>query len=122
MGECFLQIIENRINGSKILLITKELFDRSIKFIQFPEVHSIPEEGFLYRSDRGSLVSSLITVRHFTDKELLRQYLLEQHRELSSRDKITFSPYGGFDHRIGWNTHIVMVGKHPMGFTSGPVN
>lgn len=50
--------------------------------------------------------------------------LLEPHNEMPplAFNDIRIEPYGGFDERIGWNTHIVYLpGYGVLGFTDGPL-
>lgn len=41
--------------------------------------------------------------------------------ELPNMENTEVAPYYGFDHRIGWNTHIVTVNGAAWGFTDGPL-
>lgn len=80
--------------------------------------------SFLFRLHRGSLADSMETVRPFEDRADLADYLRsEELGELESIDAYPFA--GSVDHRIGWQTHIVMtkIGERvsPAGFTNGPV-
>jgi len=57
-----------------------------------------------------------------------RQELIEHLRKSwcngvdESGSNVVVEKYGtGIDTRIGWDTHIVLVGGFPDGFTNGPV-
>lgn len=39
---------------------------------------------------------------------------------LNEGGAVVVEPYGGFDKRIGWDTHLVLVDGAPVGFTDGP--
>lgn len=71
-----------------------------------------------YRDHRGSLNESMETVKEFTTKDELGLHLKELHPYLNG--KITIEPYA-FDKRIGWDTHIVCIGQHGVGFTDGGI-
>ena len=64
----------------------------------------------LFRFHRGSLEDSMKTVVKFdTYDELVKIIEAGQRPEWGPIGKITVENYGGFDDRIGWDTHLVCL-------------
>jgi len=79
-------------------------------------------EKFKFREHRGSLLDSMDTVREFKTKQDLVDHLqkkLDQFgRGKYDVSKMTVEPYV-FDHRIGWDTHLVhLAGYGVLGYTN----
>ncbi len=77
---------------------------------------------FLYRPHRGGFAESMKMVKAFTTKMELVEEARLFYGEFMPAEDITLDtvhvePYG-FDDRIGWETHIVILeGVGPLGFT-----
>ena len=74
-----------------------------------------------FRWHRGSLADSMTTVVTVANRAELVAVLNEKERLLEERateDNVAVKPYG-FDKRINWDSHIVMIGDSVMGFTDG---
>lgn len=69
-----------------------------------------------YREHRGGLADSMKTVREIQPSLDALAVILKV-----PPSSITVEKYGGYDKRIGWDTHIVCVEGRPIGFTDGPV-
>lgn len=70
-----------------------------------------------YRPHRGGLAESMLEVVEL-DGSLAA---LEAHvRKTWPVGDIKVEPYGGYDKRIGWDTHIVTIDGSAVGFTDGP--
>lgn len=118
----YLRIVNTRSSAPIISSIDVAQYEKMIKMVQFPEIHAVPKEGFLFRQHRGSLISSMLTVEHFDNFEELKAHIRNINQFIYASDKITVEKYGtGIDERIGWNTHIVSTASYVVGFTSGPV-
>lgn len=74
-----------------------------------------------FRYHRGSLADSMATAVEVEGRYGLFLELEKNWPEPVSSSEITIEPYGGIDHRIGWDTHIVKVDGIPVGFTDGPL-
>jgi len=76
----------------------------------------------LYREQRGGLAESMKTVRVFSLKDEFLNCIASEWdvRPDAIFDEIEVRPYG-WDHRIGWDTHIVTVRGKGIGFTDGPL-
>ena len=121
-GIDYLRIINSRHSDPTICSIDIAQFEKMTKMVQFPEIHQIPEHGFLFRQHRGSLISSMLTVEHFDNFEELKAHIRSINSFIYASDKIKIEKYGtGIDERIGWDTHIVSTASYVIGFTSGPV-
>jgi hypothetical protein len=73
----------------------------------------------LFRWQRSSLQDSMTTVTQFAGLTALTD-VIKSRVPMSDADKVTIEHYG-FDCRINWETHIVLVNGEPVGFTDGPV-
>jgi len=67
-----------------------------------------------YRDHRGGLAESMETVREIAPTIDALAVILKV-----PPSSIRVDPYM-WDHRINWDTHIVIVDGHPAGFTDGP--
>lgn len=78
----------------------------------------------LFREHRGSLHSSITTVRDVADYAYLVQLLADAMRPYGFEvhpDMVEVKPYGR-DDRIGWDTHVVQIAGYGVaGFTNGPI-
>jgi len=120
-GKEYFRVVESRSGPASVHSIDEKTFLRMSSMPQFPQIHPIPKEGFLYRKHRGSLIASLLTVWHFNTREELEAHIRETG-DFYRSDKMTIDKYGpGLDERIGWNTYVVCMGGNAIGFTSGPV-
>lgn len=76
-----------------------------------------------FREHRGSLSAAMETVIEVADRPALVahiQALLEPWGLVVVDADVAIDKYGGFDERIGWDTHIVVVkGLGVVGFTNG---
>jgi hypothetical protein len=78
----------------------------------------------LYRPHRGLLEDSMAEVVEIVDfAHLVRHMRREVERwyptdKLPTEDNTRVEPYG-FDHRIGWDTHLVTVNGNAWGYTNG---
>ena len=69
-----------------------------------------------FRPQRGGLAEAMAEVITLPPT---RRALAEH---LGVREyKVVVKPYGIFDERIGWNTHLVTIGANAVGFTDGPL-
>lgn len=78
----------------------------------------------LYRPQRGSLNTAMNEVVELDGRLELIDHLRKGYgSEVNeSGSNVTVEKYGsGIDTRIGWDTHIVLVGGIPYGFTNGPL-
>lgn len=80
---------------------------------------------FLYREHRGGLADSMDTVVELESKDQLEKLILSKLDKWGKSGQhmigdMTVEPYG-FDDRIGWDTHIVMMGVYAHGFTNKAV-
>lgn len=75
------------------------------------------------RAHRGLLADSMQTVEEISPTyEAIREYFKKDSPFPDLYDgHIEVKPYG-YDDRIKWNTHIVIVSECAIGFTDGPVN
>lgn len=79
----------------------------------------------LYRPHRGMLADSMACVAEVESFEALVNLMREEVADYYPPDQMptlentTIEPYGGFDKRIGWDTHIVLVNGSAWGFTNG---
>ena len=79
-----------------------------------------------YREHRGSLASSMETVKYVSDKESLIALIIEQlspyaHGLDINENTVRCDPFG-FDGRINWNSHIISLdGYGVLGFTDQEV-
>lgn len=67
-----------------------------------------------FRPQRGGLVESLKETVFFNSKAELVDHLSD---EFNATLENTTLKYYGFDERINWDTFIVLVDNHPVGFT-----
>ena len=67
-----------------------------------------------YRDHRGSYRASMDTTREIAPSLEALAVILKV-----PVSAIKVEPYGGIDRRNGWNTHVVTVDGHPVGFTDG---
>ncbi|MEN3145698.1 hypothetical protein ABCW43_00125 [Neorhizobium sp. IRAMC:178] len=76
----------------------------------------------LFREHRAGLSQSMETVVSFENKTDLIHVINSRYPELSpvALDDVEARPYG-FDGRLGWNTHIVIVRGQAVGFTDATV-
>lgn len=65
-------------------------------------------EKQLFRFHRGSLSESMKTVVEVKNMQHLTEIVKEAFPELENL-KISVEPYGVYDHRIGWDTHVVIA-------------
>lgn len=73
----------------------------------------------LFRFHRGSLADSMQTVVEVADRAALLTLLQETDPSITD-DDLTSQPYG-FDPRIDWDTHLVLVRGIPQGMTNSAV-
>lgn len=72
------------------------------------------------RQHRGSLDDSLATAAEIpATEEAVRSYFTKQFM-VSILGEIEVKPYG-YDGRVGWDTHVVMLDGSVAGFTDGPL-
>ena len=82
---------------------------------------------FKFREHRGGLDEAMQTVVELLDFEALVTHLRKIWRGTAyETGEVTVKPYGDtaeerFDRRIGWDTHVVCIDGHAIGFTDGPV-
>lgn len=78
-----------------------------------------------YRPQRELLEESMKEVWEFSTRKEFFEYIWNWgEKNLMIRiypEHVKVEPYGGFDARIGWDTHIVTVQGHAIGFTNGPL-
>lgn len=122
VGIEYFRIVNTRSSAPIISSIEINQYEKMIKMVQFPEVHAIPKEGFLFRKQRSSLISSMLTVEYLHNLEELEMHVRGILPMVTRSDKLRVDKYGlGIDERIGWDTHIVSIGSYVAGFTSGAV-
>jgi hypothetical protein len=80
-----------------------------------------------FRPIRGGLEESMREVREWNTRIEI-EYLAYEFAKgffLSEKEnypKVEVKKYGtGIDERIGWDTHLVLLGGSPVGFTDGPI-
>lgn len=121
-GVDYLRVTQTRSNKPIIAQVDVDTFRKMARMVQFPQVHAIPEEGFLYRTHRGTLVASLLTTRHMKSFADLKRHLRHMDFFFMGIDNLEVKKYGeGIDKRIGWDTYVVTINGNAVGFTSGPV-
>jgi hypothetical protein len=76
---------------------------------------------FRYRDQRGSLDASMKTVVELADKMALIKHLQDEYGFDRLRDADIEVTWYGYDSRIDWQTWLVSIDEHAVGFTDGPV-
>lgn len=77
-----------------------------------------------FREHRGQLADAMKTVVEVNSLQELIDHIHQNIMWVDPKAKITvtkYGPPGRIDERIGWDTHIVMAGTTPVGFTDGPL-
>lgn len=86
----------------------------------------------LYRPHRGMLADAMKEAVEVADFDALIAHMralvagFYPEDQMPTAENTTVEPYGGFDARIGWHTHIVLVStsagsSQVWGFTNGPM-
>lgn len=81
---------------------------------------------FKFRPVRGSLSESILEVKNFKNKDALFDYLNTEETKFNlavdflSLYDMTFKKKG-YDKRIDWNVHIVLLKDIPVGYISDSI-
>ncbi len=75
----------------------------------------------LYRPVRELLDEAMVEVQPCCGLEDLLGILEEKYGDDAIRDQEITTEFQCVDHRIGWNSHIVLIGGSPWGYLNGPL-